>query len=57
MDMFMINITGIDCKEGDEVIIFGGPQPASDFAEKGKTISYELITGISQRVKRKIIPE
>lgn len=57
MDMMMIDITGIDCKEGDEVIIFGGPQPAPDFAKKGKTISYELITGISQRVKRKIIPE
>jgi len=57
MDMMMINITGIDCKEGDEVIIFGGPQPAPDFAKKGKTISYELITGISQRVKRRIIPE
>lgn len=57
MDMLMINITGIDCKEGDEVIIFGAPQPAPNFAEKGKTISYELITGISQRVKRKIIPE
>jgi len=57
MDMMMIDITGIDCKEGDEVIVFGGPQPATDFAEKGKTISYELITGISQRVKRRIIPE
>lgn len=52
MDMLMINITGIDCEEGDEVIIFGGPQHATKFAEKGKTISYELITGISQRVKR-----
>ena len=57
MDMLMIDITGIDCKEGDEVILFGGPQPAPDFAEKGKTISYELITGVSQRVKRIIIPE
>ena len=57
MDMMMIDITGIECKEGDEVIIFGGPQHAPEFAKKGKTISYELITGISQRVKRKIIPE
>ena len=54
MDMLMINISGIDCEEGDEVIIFGGPQHATLFAEKGKTISYELITGISQRVKRQI---
>ena len=55
MDMIMIDITGIDCKEGDEVIIFGGPQPATKFAEKANTISYELITGISQRVKRVVI--
>lgn len=52
MDILMINITGIDCEEGDEVIIFGKSQHATAFAEKGNTISYELITGISQRVKR-----
>ncbi len=57
MDMLMINITGIECEEGDEVIIFGGPHHATDFAKKGNTISYELITGISQRVKRKFINE
>lgn len=57
MDMLMIDITGIDCKEGDEVIIFGGPQHATQFAEKGNTISYELITGISQRVKRVLVGE
>lgn len=56
MDMLMVNITGIDCEEGDEVILFGGSQHATKFAEKGKTISYELITGISQRVKRVILP-
>ena len=55
MDMLMIDITGIDCEEGDEVIIFGAPQHATKFAEKGNTISYELITGISQRVKRVIV--
>ena len=55
MDMIMINITGIDCKEGDEVIIFGGPQPATEFSGRGKTISYELITGIASRVKRVVI--
>lgn len=57
MDMLMINITGIDCEEGDEVIIFGGPHHAPSFAKKGNTISYELITGISQRVKRVFINE
>ncbi len=57
MDMLMINITGIACEEGDEVIMFGGPQHATQFAKQGNTISYELITGISQRVKRVILPE
>lgn len=55
MDMIMIDITNIACKERDEVIIFGGPQHTVKFAEAGNTISYELITGISQRVTRKII--
>lgn len=55
MDMLMINVTGIECEDGEEVIIFGGPQPATAFAKTGNTISYELITGISQRVKRVII--
>ena len=55
MDSIMVDVTGIDCNEGDEVIIFGGPQQASDLAAKGGTVTYELITGISQRVKRLII--
>ncbi|MDT0643589.1 alanine racemase [Zunongwangia sp. F363] len=57
MDIIMIDVTDIDCEEGDEVIIFGGPQHATKFAKAGDTISYELITGISQRVTRVIIPE
>lgn len=52
MDMIMINITNIDCKEGDEVIIFDANHTAEDLAQTVNTISYELITGISQRVKR-----
>ena len=55
MDILMIDITGLDCEEGDEVIIFGGPQHATKFAAMGNTISYELITGISQRVKRLLV--
>lgn len=57
MDIIMINITGIECEEGDEVIIFGGEQHAAGFARNGDTISYELITGVSQRVKRIFISE
>ncbi|MBX2826727.1 MAG: alanine racemase [Flavobacteriaceae bacterium] len=52
MDMLMVDITGIDCKEGDEVIIIGSQQNASDLAESMGSISYELLTAISQRVKR-----
>ena len=52
MDMIMIDVTNIDCNEGDEVIIFGENPSADEFAAYVNTISYELITGISQRVKR-----
>ncbi|GGK14584.1 hypothetical protein GCM10007962_06050 [Yeosuana aromativorans] len=52
MDMIMVNITNIDCKEGDEVIVFGPDSTAEQLAEQVHTISYELITAISQRVKR-----
>ena len=55
MDMIMVNITNIDCKEGDEVIIFDQKHKASDLAESAQTISYEIITSISQRVKRSYI--
>lgn len=55
MDMIMVNITDIDCKEGDEVIVFGKDNTAEDFANAANTISYELITSISQRVKRVFI--
>lgn len=52
MDMMMIDVTGIDCYEGDEVIIFGKGLPATEFSETADTISYELITGLSQRIPR-----
>lgn len=52
MDMIMVNVTNIDCSEGNEVIVFGSNITAENLAETAGTISYELITGISQRVKR-----
>ena len=55
MDMIMVNITGIDCKEGDEVIIFDQSHTAEALAMTTKSISYELITAISPRVKRYFI--
>ncbi|MES2545052.1 MAG: bifunctional UDP-N-acetylmuramoyl-tripeptide:D-alanyl-D-alanine ligase/alanine racemase [Bacteroidota bacterium] len=52
MDMLMVNSTGIECKEGDEVIIFGENPTVYFIAEKLQTIPYEILTSISQRVKR-----
>lgn len=52
MDMIMVDITGLACEEGDEVIVFGKGHSADKMAVSAKTISYELLTGISQRVKR-----
>ena len=55
MDMIMVDITNIDCNEGDEVIIFGENNSADELAATANTISYELVTSISQRVKRVFI--
>ncbi|WP_190810244.1 alanine racemase [Flagellimonas sp. S3867] len=52
MDMIMVDVTEIDCKEGDEVIVFGENYSAEDFAASANTISYEILTAISSRVKR-----
>lgn len=52
MDMCMLDVTGIDCKEGDKVIIFGEDYPIKNLAKQMDTIEYEVLTGISQRVKR-----
>jgi alanine racemase len=55
MDMIMVNVTDIDCQEGDEVMVFGKKPNASEFAERANTISYEILTAISQRIKRLLI--
>lgn len=55
MDMIMVDVTNIDCKEGDEVTVFGEIHTAEMLATTTNTISYELLTGISQRVKRSFI--
>jgi alanine racemase len=52
MDMTMIDISNIEAQEGDEVTIFGDEYPVSRLAEKLGTIPYEILTGISSRVKR-----
>ena len=55
MDMLMIDISGIPCSEGDEVVLFGKGHSAEMVAAGAKTISYELLTGISQRVRRELL--
>ncbi len=55
MDMTMVDLSGINCEEGDEVIIFNHQDHILDLARKTTTISYEILTSISQRVRRKII--
>ncbi len=57
MDMIMVDITTIDCQEGDEVIIFDPKHSAAQVAEYSGTISYELLTAISPRVKRLVIED
>ena len=52
MDMIMVDITNIDCEEGDTVVIFDSQQMVEELAKEVNTISYELITAISQRVQR-----
>ncbi|MEG1498334.1 MAG: bifunctional UDP-N-acetylmuramoyl-tripeptide:D-alanyl-D-alanine ligase/alanine racemase [Bacteroidales bacterium] len=52
MDMCMVDLTGVPAQEKDEVIIFGQEMPISEIANTLNTISYEVLTGISPRVKR-----
>jgi len=52
MDMCMIDVTGLDAKEGDTVEIFGRNLPITELADWMDTIPYEVLTGISRRVKR-----
>jgi alanine racemase len=52
MDMCMLDVTGITVAEGDEVIVFNDDLRVEDIAKKLQTIPYEVLSGISQRVKR-----
>ena len=52
MDMCMIDLTGIECKEDDTAILFNEDYPVERIAEACNTIPYEILTSISQRVKR-----
>lgn len=52
MDLTMIDVTGLDVKEGDSVILFGDNLSVIDVAKKINTIPYEILTSVSPRVKR-----
>lgn len=52
MDVAMIDVTGIDCQEGDSVEIFGDHLPVTTLSDQLDTIPYEVLTTISNRVKR-----
>ncbi|HPW70240.1 MAG TPA: alanine racemase, partial [Bacteroides graminisolvens] len=52
MDVCMVDVTGIDCKEGDPVIIFGDELPITVLSDLLETIPYEVLTSVSSRVKR-----
>lgn len=53
MDMTMVDVTDIpNALEGSEVIVFGPELPVTELAKQIDTIPYEIIAGISQRVKR-----
>lgn len=57
MDMLMIDVTGLNAKEGDDVVIFGDSPTVIELSEWAGTIAYEILTSISPRVKRVFIQE
>ncbi|MEP2023960.1 MAG: bifunctional UDP-N-acetylmuramoyl-tripeptide:D-alanyl-D-alanine ligase/alanine racemase [Reichenbachiella sp.] len=57
MDMTMLDVTDVAVKSGDEVIVFGEKPNISELAEWIKTIPYEILTNVSQRVKRVFLSE
>ena len=52
MDVAMIDVTDINCQEGDTVEIFGTDLPVTVLSDLLETIPYEVMTGVSNRVKR-----
>jgi alanine racemase len=57
MDMCMIDVSGMDVAEGDEVELFGKMLPVQDVARLAGTIPYEILTSIPERVKRVYLQE
>ncbi|MDP2174712.1 MAG: bifunctional UDP-N-acetylmuramoyl-tripeptide:D-alanyl-D-alanine ligase/alanine racemase [Bacteroidota bacterium] len=57
MDMCMVDVSNIQCVEGDEAVLFGKQTSIESIADQINTIPYEILTSISQRVKRIYISE
>jgi len=57
MDMCMIDVSGLDVVEGDEVELFGKNLPVQDVARMAGTIPYEILTSVPERVKRVYLQE
>ena len=52
MDMTMVDVTGLEVFEGQEVIIFGDDFPIYEYAKQLETIPYEALTSVSSRIPR-----
>ena len=52
MDVCMIDVTDVPCSEGDSVEIFGNNLPVTTLSDWLGTIPYEILTSVSERVKR-----
>lgn len=52
MDMIMVDVTNIECNEGEEAIIFNHQEHINYIAHKCETISYEILTSLSRRIRR-----
>ncbi len=52
MDLAMVDVTGTDAHAGDEAVIFGDRLPITELADRLGTITYEILTSVSRRVKR-----
>ncbi|HQQ95088.1 MAG TPA: bifunctional UDP-N-acetylmuramoyl-tripeptide:D-alanyl-D-alanine ligase/alanine racemase [Bacteroidia bacterium] len=57
MDMCMVDVSAVDCKEGDEVIIFENAEQVKHLSGALNTIPYEVLTSVSGRVKRVFVKE
>jgi len=57
MDMCFVDVTGVECSEGDDVVIFGSAKSLCEMSDAAGTIPYEILTSVSPRVKRVYVSE